>query len=266
MAVVLTLATGPLRLPLLPSLGQLWFFSALVYWFYHHGALSLPDAVAHRAPWWSPLAMIGAALVLGRWLKSGALAEFGAWSLLGVTFSRALDAIGAVVILAAAVWPWCSFEAWLLVAPLLAVGVVLVARFLHDEVLGLSSQILVLAGAAALIHSYVSPPLPAMAVALIASMAPVLFAVLGRRFAGALAEKAQRPIADAAIFYEILSVLLLAIWIFRVHPARLAAPRTRSRGGHSARGQSIRRRAAAFLFRRLCHGLACRILVLPAAA
>ncbi len=217
-AVTLTLATGPLRLRLLPSLGQFWFFSALVYWFSHHGALSLPEAVAHRAPWWSPLVMIAAALILGRWWKSGALAEFGGWSLLGATASRAIDAIGAVVMLAAAVWPWCSFEAWLLVAPLLAVGVVLAARFLHDEILGLSSQILVLAGAAALIHAYVSPPLPAMAVALLASVAPVVFAVLGKRFAGGLVEKAQRPIADAAIFYEFISVLLLAIWIFQYIP------------------------------------------------
>ncbi len=217
-AVVLTLSTGPLRLPLLPSLGQFWFVSALVYWFTHHGALSLPDAVANRAPWWSPLTIIASALVLGRWWRSGALTEFGAWSLLGATFSRVLDAVGAVLVLAAAVWPWCSFEVWLLVAPLLAVGVVLAARFLHDEVLGLSSQLLVLAGAAALIHAYVAPPMPRGAMALAATVAPVLFAMLGKRFAGSLAAKAQRPVADAAIFYEILSVLLLAIWVFEYIP------------------------------------------------
>ncbi len=172
MAVVITLATGPLRLSLLPALGQLWFVSAVLYWFSHHGALSLSEAVAHRAPWWSPAVVLASALLLGRWWKTEAVTEFGAWPFLGQVFCRIVAAIGAVLILAASVWPWCSFEVWLVVAPLLAIGVVLTARLLHDEVLGLCSQLLVFAGAAALVHSYVSPPHSHAAIRLVRVVGP----------------------------------------------------------------------------------------------
>ncbi len=219
MAVAMTLAAPFLQLRLLPALGQVWFVAAVFRWFLDHGALRLPEAVTHRAPWWSSAALIAAALALGRWWRSSAPAPLGVVSdAPATTIARAVAALGGVVMLGAAVWPWCTTETWLVVAPLLAAVVIVAALALRDEILGLASQLLVLAGSGALVQAHFSHPLPGAAFALVGAASPLLFAVFSTRLAGRFSSDALRQATDLRVFYEVLSVLLSVLWIFDYVP------------------------------------------------
>ena len=96
--------------------------------------------------------MVAAALALGRWWRSNAPAGLGVANAPTTTTARAVAALGGVLIFGAAAWPWCSAETWLVVAPLLALAVFGAAVLLRDEILGLASQLLLLAGSAALVQ------------------------------------------------------------------------------------------------------------------
>ena len=219
MAVALTFGSTLLRLRLLPALGQLWFAAAVLRWFLAHGALRLPDAMTHRAPWWSSAALIAAALALGRWWRSSAPTALGVVSdAPATTLARAVSALGGVVMLGAAVWPWCTAETWLVVAPLLAVVVMFAAVALRDEILGLASQLLVLAGSGALVQAHFSHPLPGAGFAFFGALAPLLFAVVATRLAGRFSSDALRQAINLRAFYEVLSVLLSVLWIFDYLP------------------------------------------------
>ena len=218
MAVAMTFGSTLLRLRLLPALGQLWFAAAVLRWFLAHGALRLPDAMTHRAPWWSSAALIAAALALGRWWRSSAPAGLGVANAPTTTTARAVAALGGVLIFGAAAWPWCSAETWLVVAPLLALAVFGAAVLLRDEIFGLASQLLLLAGSAALVQAHFSHPLPGAIFAFFGALAPLLFAVVATRLAGRFSSDALRQAIDLRAFYEVLSVLLPVLWIFDYLP------------------------------------------------
>ncbi len=218
-AVVLTVTAGFHRLPILPVLGQIWFAASILNWFIRHGETHLTNAFAHRAPWWSSGTLILAGLVLGRWWRSpsaSALLKVGATACLAM---RAMAALGAVLILSAAVWPCCSAEMWLIVAPVVAVAVFAAAWLLRDEILGFAAQLPLLASCGALILSRLAPPLPRPAFALFAALAPLVIALVGGRVAG----KLENPFKSTAIahgnFYQVLSVGLVGLWIFDYLPA-----------------------------------------------
>ena len=217
-AVAMTWARPILRLPLLPFLGQIWFAAAVFNWFLQHGALRAVSARAQQAPWWSSAALVAAALLLGRWWKSDAIQKHEISTASAQTLVRALPALGGVLILGAAVWPSCSPDAWLVVAPLLAIAVVGAAFLLGDVVLGLAAQLLLLASSAALMQAHFARSLPGAGFALFAALAPILLARVGGRLTGNLGAGTRKQVVDLGVAYEILSAFLAALWIFDCLP------------------------------------------------